>query len=501
METPNTNPTTTTWQGYSGKLSAYIKTIYSLGLAASGIKDAIFQAFLFIYFNQVLGLNPTLAGGALVIALIFDAVSDPIMGVISDNWKSEKWGRRHPFMFASAFPLGISIYLLFSPPSGLSEMALFAWMTTFVILVRLSLTLLIVPHSSLGAEMTTDYEERTSITVYKIAVSSFITPIITIIGFLFFFVPTAQYENGLDNKEAYPSFALFCSVLMVLFILISTYGTRKIIPTLPQTSSTEQYSLLKLFSNIQYAFRLKSFNSLLGYTMTIYIAIGLGTTFTTYFMKYYFELSTQEMAVLPVGIAIGAVLSFIITPTMARKYDKKKANMISTIFFAFFFSLPFNARLLGIFPQNGEPTLLLYYFIFVTLAYTFIWVSLSLALSMMADVIDESQTLTNTRQEGLFFSSMSFAYKCTTGIGFFLSGILLSVIQFPEPEVVNGVIKTIQISDISSKTLYQIGLIGGPLSFFAYLVSLFFLQLYPISKARYKEIRATLNRMGNDAAE
>ena len=493
MEKSNT-PSQSRWQGYSGKLSASLKALYSLGLAARGIKDAIFQTFLFIYFNQVLGLNPTLAGTALVIALIFDAVSDPIVGLISDNWKSKKWGRRHPFILASALPLGICTYLLFAPPVGIGETGLFLWMTAFVILVRLSLTLLIVPHASLGAEMTTDYEERTSITIYKVAVSSFITPIIMIIGFLFFFVVTPEYANGLDNKEAYPSFAIFCAILMVIFILASAYGTRKVIPTLAQSSSTERYTLIQLFGNLKYAFKLKSFKSLLGYTMVIYVAIGLGTTFTTYFMKYYFELSTTQMAVLPVGTAIGAILSFFITTPMARKYDKKKTAMISTVLFAFFFSLPFNARLLGFFPENGEPNLLLYYFLAVTLAYTFIWVAMSLVPSMMADVIDESETLTNTRQEGLYFSFTSFAFKCTTGLGTFFAGVMLSVIAFPEPETVNGVVEAISISDISSSTMHGIGMIGGPILFLCYVLSLVFLRSYSIDRQRYQEIRTTLNK-------
>jgi len=73
--------------------------LYGLGFASQGIKDGLFQVFLFIFYNQVLGLDPVLTGTATIIALLFDAISDPLVGVISDNWKSKKWGRRHPFMF------------------------------------------------------------------------------------------------------------------------------------------------------------------------------------------------------------------------------------------------------------------------------------------------------------------------------------------------------------------------------------------------------------------
>lgn len=78
-----------------------------------GIKDSLFQLFLFFYFSQVLGLDPELAGLSSLVALVFDAISDPLVGMISDKWQSKKWGWRHPFMFASALPLGFFVLSVF----------------------------------------------------------------------------------------------------------------------------------------------------------------------------------------------------------------------------------------------------------------------------------------------------------------------------------------------------------------------------------------------------
>ena len=195
--------------------------LYGLGFASQGIKDGLFQVFLFIFYNQVLGLDPVLTGTATIIALVFDAVSDPLVGVISDNWKSKKWGRRHSFMFLSAFPLGITIWLLFLPPETLGQSGLFWWMTFFTILVRFSLTLFIVPAMSLGAELSSDFEERTSITSIRITFGALISTVTIILGFLFFFVPTEEYARGLENKNAYPAFAMFCGILIIIAVLIS----------------------------------------------------------------------------------------------------------------------------------------------------------------------------------------------------------------------------------------------------------------------------------------
>ena len=141
---------------------------FGIGQAAEGIKNNAFTLFLLFFYVQVHGLSASLAGAALFIALCFDAVSDPIAGYLSDSWRS-RWGRRHPFMYASAIPLAIAFYFTFVPPDGLGQWGLFAWLTAFTVLTRLAMTLYHVPHIALGAEMSDDYEERTSIVGYRTA--------------------------------------------------------------------------------------------------------------------------------------------------------------------------------------------------------------------------------------------------------------------------------------------------------------------------------------------
>ena len=130
---------------------------------AEGVKTCSFSAFLLFYYNQVLGLSGDLAGAAIALALIFDAVTDPIAGSVSDRWRGPR-GRRHPFMYASAAPLGVSFFLLFAPWVRVDEVGqsgLFAWMLLATILTRASMTLYHVPHMALGAELSEDYDERT----------------------------------------------------------------------------------------------------------------------------------------------------------------------------------------------------------------------------------------------------------------------------------------------------------------------------------------------------
>ena len=145
------------------RLNAAVKLNFGVGQVAEGVKTCSFSTFLLFYYNQVLGLSGDLAGAAIALALIFDAVTDPIAGSVSDRWRGPR-GRRHPFMYASAAPLGVSFFLLFAPWVRVDEVGqsgLFAWMLLATILTRASMTLYHVPHMALGAELSEDYDERT----------------------------------------------------------------------------------------------------------------------------------------------------------------------------------------------------------------------------------------------------------------------------------------------------------------------------------------------------
>ena len=147
-------------------LAMRTKLAFGVGASAEAGIHIAFNAFNFLYYNNVLGLSGTLAGLAVTIALVFDAVSDPVVGSISDRWRS-KLGRRHPFMYAAAIPMAALFFCIYAPPESLSGFSLFLWLTCFTILLRTALTLYHVPHLALGAELTTDYRERSVVMSYN----------------------------------------------------------------------------------------------------------------------------------------------------------------------------------------------------------------------------------------------------------------------------------------------------------------------------------------------
>ena len=123
-----------------------------------------------VFYNQVLGVDPWLCGVVFFVASVVDAVSDPLVGSWSDNFRS-RWGRRHPFMLLSVTPLALAFYLMYAPPADLSELQYFWWFLGTMVMLRLGKTFYTIPYDALGAELTDDYHERTSVFGYNGVIS------------------------------------------------------------------------------------------------------------------------------------------------------------------------------------------------------------------------------------------------------------------------------------------------------------------------------------------
>lgn len=191
-----------------------------LAFASGSLEEAMVLAAnvaTMIFYNQVLGVSPGLCGTAFMIGGIVDAISDPVVGAISDSVNT-RWGRRHPFMFASALPLGMFFYLLYQPPSGLSELQLFAWLVVMFVGLRLAKSFYAVPHIALGAELTDDYDERTSVFGWNFVVYSLAGAVLGYFVLAVIFPTTQGFENGLLNPERYQFLAIFGGIFVFAWV-------------------------------------------------------------------------------------------------------------------------------------------------------------------------------------------------------------------------------------------------------------------------------------------
>ena len=330
------------------------KFAFGIGQYAEGLKNTAFSLFILFYYNQVLGLSGTLAGAALFIALLFDAVTDPLAGSLSDNWKS-KWGRRHPFMYASAVPLALAFVGLFSPPEDMGQVALFVWLTVFAILTRGAMTLYHVPHLALGAELTENFAERTRIVAYRQFFGTFGSASAVVIGLGYFF---ADANGGRLTVENYMPYAITLALLMVVTIWYSAYGTQKEIPHLAEPTQKSESGIAKrLLQEAKEAFTNRSFRWLFFGVLIVFVMSGVNNALDLYMFQYFWELTGAQMLYLQVSLMVGLMLGVFITSTLHRYTDKKFGVILGTGAWAVIQVLPVIFRLMDLFPENGTQSL------------------------------------------------------------------------------------------------------------------------------------------------
>ena len=209
-------------------VSLSTKLYYGFGSVAYGVKDNGFSFMLLIYYNQVLGLPASWVGTALMLALIADAFSDPLVGYFSDNLHS-RWGRRHPFMYVAALPTAVCYFMLWNPPSGLSPGQLLGYFLGVAIAVRTFLPLYEIPSTSLVAELTDDYDSRTSMLSFRYFFGWWGGLGMSVFAY-FFLLP--QDLGGVLYAPGYQTYGTIASAIIFGAILVSAIGTHRHIPNL-----------------------------------------------------------------------------------------------------------------------------------------------------------------------------------------------------------------------------------------------------------------------------
>jgi GPH family glycoside/pentoside/hexuronide:cation symporter len=462
---------------------------YGIGQLSDGTKQAAFSTFLFFYYNQVLGLSGSLAGLAALLALVADAVTDPMVGHLSDRFRS-KWGRRHPFMLAGVLPFFIAMYALFSPPENLSQLELFSWMLGMAVALRFAYTLFYVPHLSLGAELVDNYHEKTSLIGYRVFFGYAGGVIVSVIGFAVFFPKTEVYSNGLLNADSYPDFGLFCAILASIAMLVSIISTRKFIPNLraPVNNNEKEVHPLFAVSQVLKTLKLESFRNIFLVILLFTSFVGLTQTLLIYTATYVFKFTPEHMAGLSGSVVIGLLFASITAQALSKRFDKRKSLAICVVIGCLLAFTPITMHIVGWLQLLDTSTKFTLIFLLTGISQIFFISYVILIDSMLSDVIDENELNTGNREEGMFFAARSFATKASFGIGSFVAGIALDIIAIP---------KNVLPEDVALETVNLLAVLGGPGMMIFFLSTIFISNRYPLNEARHKEIMAGI-KLNND---
>ena len=438
----------------SPRLSLATKGAYWIGQIAEGLKSTIFALFLLFYYNQVLGLSGALCGLALMIATAIDAVTDPLMGSISDGWRS-KWGRRHPFMYGAALPMAASIYFTFDPLVS-SETGLFVWLLVFSVLSRVTMTLYSVPHMALGAEMTNDYQERTVVVAGRSVFGYVGSLLVYSVGFLVFFASSDAYENGQLNQAAYPPFVIVMVSLMVVSILATALGTHHLIPSLTVPEKPRNNPIKQVFIDTAEALRNVSFRWVVIGLLMISAPVGVGTALQLYMNTFFWGVPSEQLIYVLGATPIGTLLGYMFAPKLGQYLEKRQSLILGALGWVVFAVAPVCLHYAGLFaaPKTLDVVAALTFCAFMAgLLVSQVGVAVG---SILGDVADEQELTSGKRQEGVFYGAYLFVVKATGGIGAAISGFVLDLIHWPKGALVQTA------ADVPSDALFQLAMVAGP---------------------------------------
>ena len=416
-------------------LTIRMRAAYGAGGAVYAIKEAAYTMFVLLFYTQVLGLNGSLTGAVIAISLVWDAVSDPLTGVLSDRLRS-RHGRRHPFMVASILPIGLGFIGLFSPPAALaagpadSQWLLAGWLLFWSLWVRTFVTLFAIPHLALSAEITSDYHERSQILGARLATLFLFSVLIPALALTVIF-PERGGEDGRFDPANYPLYGILCCAVCWLMAALTTVGTRRYAcassgeDRLPQSSP----GLRDLWRDLARTLRNPTFRLVLGQEVAIMAAYGTVATLNMLVWTYYWEFSAREVSlILAVPSLLAVALVLVTLRPLGRRFEKHQLMQLSIIGLILNCLWLYPLRMVGLLPANGSAVVFVLNFLFMLFfMYCFLLRAIQ-TQSLVADITDEHEHEHGLRQEAGFFSAANLVNKFATIFGPLYGGVVLDLI-------------------------------------------------------------------------
>lgn len=456
-----------------------LRLSYAAGQFPEGLKSAAFGFYLLFFYNQVLGLDARLASLAIFIALLIDAVSDPVVGAWSDATRS-RWGRRHPWMYASAIPFALLFLAIFMPPAGLDQTGLFLWLLFFTAATRTAMTFYTVPFMAMGAELSSDYDERTLLASLR-NVFQLLGMFLVLIGAnQVLFAPSPNYPNGQLNPDAYATLGMISAPLLVIGILVASLGTHHHIPRLHSPGAHSRFSFRAVLRDVLTAFRIRAFVALVTASILFGITQGLVQALTLYTATYFFELSTGQTSMLFALAVVGIVTGSLVSQPVSRLIGEKRTTFAAGLtWYALFTSSIIILKLLDAFAADADDLVNTLYIGSAFISALGLGVAIPMIGAMVADITDEHERRHGDRQEGIYYAAASFAGKLIGGAGPMIAGYVISL---------SGIAPGAEPASVPEAVINRFGWIQGPLVILLSGLSVAAIACYNLTRARHGAI-------------
>ncbi|PKB19104.1 GPH family glycoside/pentoside/hexuronide:cation symporter [Novosphingobium kunmingense] len=457
-----------------------VKLFNGMGSVAYGVKDNGFSTFLLIFYSQVIGLDAKLVSLALMLALLVDAFIDPVIGHLSDKTYT-RWGRRHPWLYIAPIPLAFAWLLLWSPPAD--HTYIFVYLVAVAILVRTLVSCCEVPSQSLVAELTSDYDERTSLIRLRYLFGWLGGLTIYFLANAVFLRPDADHPVGQLNPDGYWRFGLCGAIVMATAVLVSALGQHSRVAKLPAVKPT-LVSPGHALGEILEALRHPAAVILLSAALFAISSSQMALAIANYLYLFVWQLSPTGFALLAWLLLVTVVASFLIVRPLHLRLGKRDTAIYCNLASMTIGATPFILRYLGLWPEagsNASTALIFAFLLFANTTGIMVFVS---AQSMLADVVEASYVQTGRRSEGTFAAGWMFVQKCGTAVGIGLTGLIVSLAGLPAKAVPGQVDPGV----IDRLTLSYVGIV-----FVAGICSTLILRRFPITRADHEARVAALD--------
>lgn len=468
---------------------------YASGEGASSITMNGINNFGMLFYTQILGLSPELAGLAISIALAWDAISDPLMGTISDRTRS-RFGSRHPYMLAGGVLLPLTFLALWFVPSTVrGEQALFIYLLAANICMKTAFTVFVVPYTALGFEISKTDDDRARVQGFRWGFSMIINVAFGGLAWILFFGDRVA-DNGSriegtkvhENYLTMGSVLAFATFLIILFCVFATYKFTK--RGLPELEGTTMSAHAKAFvGDLKDVYSNRLVWVVFGFFGIAQLAGAIVGQVQMFTFIEFMKFSAYEKTFVHTGGMVGFMLGSLFLGVMVKRWDKKRTG-----YFAMLISSFGSLALLAIFKGGimepvSTPLLdvkehpfhlsAVVFVLFQALWWCGAGILIPLATSMMADLSLIERLKTGEVSEGRYAAGFSFFLKGASAVAVFLTGYILKGVGY-ESGVESQSIETIE-------TLALMTFIVGPILM---LASYFVLRKYPITHEVLEEYRA-----------
>lgn len=432
---------------------------YSLPRIAFGIMGALFATYFMKFSTDVLLIAPAAIGSLIAASRLWDAVSDPLAGYLSDRTNS-RFGRRRSWMFIAAVPMGMALFMLWSPPPFLGGIAMVVWMGFALLIYETASTAFFVPHGAIGVELTPNYHERTRLFGY----SHLIGAIGSVLGLV-----SLYFMDISEDKRTYAFFlSLFAGFTVTAIVLWSTR-------MLPERADYQGRGGQHVFTAFWDVFRNPHARLLLFvFAIETFGAASVGTL-VPYLLQYVIVGMDGMMVPL---LLVYTIPQFVFTPLwirVARFTGKKRLWAFAmwvnaAVFIGYFFAL------------DNEP---LIWFLSFMLGFAS-GAGAVVAPSIKADVVDYDEYLTGERKEGTYYAVWNLVRKSAASLTALVTGLVLQFSGFePNVEQTEG-------TQFAMRAIFAL-LPGG-----CYIVGAIMFTRFSFNEPEHSEVRAELAKRAID---